>query len=484
MRALKTVLIVIASLLIIISPIVAVFSIALITPPKFNESFVGALDSKIERLDSIEEDKIVVIGGSSVAFGVNSPLIEKYTGMPVVNFGLYASLGTKLMLDLSRESINEGDIVVIAPEMDAQTLSLYFNADSTLRALDGSFHNVFRVSFDDSFKLLASGWEFASEKLKLEKSDTPPDYSGVYSRKSFNEYLDIAYPREYNIMSMYYDPNLLIKLDKSIVSDDFIDYLNDYISYCKRRGAEVYFSWCPMNSLAVTNTDRESILEFASFMEENIDATFISNIEDYILPPEYFYDTNFHVNDAGMLRHSVNLTMDIRLELGISGVIEAPEGQIVEGLVTVPHPELPFVNTRYFDYDENEIYFTYLQNADGSYVITGLSELGKTKSSLTVPLGAESYVVSGIAEGAIPDTLEELIIPEGTNLRILKNGCFKNASSLERLVIYHYNDDDILPPFDFVGVKMGFKVYIPENSNYPSGYHWGHKNLTFERIEK
>ena len=126
MKILKITLISLLSLLIILSPLIFSVSLAIFTPPVFSESFFGVLDEKVERLDSIEEEKIVVIGGSSVAFGVNSELIERYTEMPVVNFGLYASLGTKLMLDLSRKSINSGDIVIIAPEMDAQTLSLYF----------------------------------------------------------------------------------------------------------------------------------------------------------------------------------------------------------------------------------------------------------------------------------------------------------------------------------------------------------------------
>ena len=42
--------------------------------------------------------------------------------MPVVNFGLYANLGTKLMLDLSRSGIGAGDVIVVAPEMNEQTL--------------------------------------------------------------------------------------------------------------------------------------------------------------------------------------------------------------------------------------------------------------------------------------------------------------------------------------------------------------------------
>ena len=473
MKKTKIALISLFSLLAILSPLLITLMIGFLSAPVYEDSFVGVLDEKLERLDSIEEEKIVVIGGSSVAFGIDSELIEKYTEMPVVNFGLYASLGTKLMLDLSRKSINQGDIVIIAPEMDPQTLSLYFNADTTLKALDGSFKYLSRLKADDFFKILASSWDFATGKIN--QGNTPIEKSDVYHASSFNEYLDIEYPREYNIMYANFDPNLEITLDESIVSGEFIDYLNEYIAFCKKRGARVYFSWCPMNSLAVTNESNTSIREFESFMKSKINATFISDIEDYILEPEYFYDTNFHVNDEGMKLHSANLARDILLELDIPTLVD----------VEVTKPALPFEDVKYYGSDENDVYFTYEKFVDGSYVITGLSELGKTMSSLTVPFGYNGFKVSCIGEGAFDgSSLTELIIPEETNLKMLMNECFRGAGKLSRLVIYHKNAADIVPPGDFRGVAASFVVYVPENSNYEvSGYYWSERNLKFERIE-
>ena len=96
---------IIAVILILILPIVLLFGYAFSIPPQYSDTFVGELDDKFERLTSIEEPKVVVVGGSSVAFGLESEILEKYVGMPVVNFGLYAALGTKVMLDLSKAGI-------------------------------------------------------------------------------------------------------------------------------------------------------------------------------------------------------------------------------------------------------------------------------------------------------------------------------------------------------------------------------------------
>jgi hypothetical protein len=176
-----------------------------------------------------------------------------------------------------------------------------------------------------------------------------------------------------------------------------------------------------------------------------------------------------------MTLHSANLTKDILLELEIPKLVNE----------SVEKPELPFADVRYFDYDENEIYFTYEKSSNGSYIITGLTEAGKEKSSLTVPYGYESYMVTGIAGGAFEGSnLTELIIPENTNLKILMNECFKGAGKLSRLVIYHENQEDIIPPYDFFGVASDFTVFIPEGSSYEIGYYWSERNLNFERIEK
>ena len=132
----KKSLVIIAAILVIVLPVGILLGMLFMLPPQYSNTFVGELDEKYNRLMEIDEPKIIVLGGSSVAFGLESEIIEEYTGMPVVNFGLYAALGTKVMLDLSKGGINEGDIVVLAPELDPQTMSMYFSSETTLQCLN------------------------------------------------------------------------------------------------------------------------------------------------------------------------------------------------------------------------------------------------------------------------------------------------------------------------------------------------------------
>ncbi|MBQ7387415.1 MAG: hypothetical protein IJW03_04525 [Clostridia bacterium] len=473
MNKIKTVICIIASLLVILLPLLIVATLMVTTPAQYSETFYGALGAKFDRLTSIEEDKIIVVGGSSVAFGLDSELLEEYTDRPCVNFGLYAALGTKLMLDLSRAGVSEGDIVVLAPELDAQTLSMYFSSESTLQAFDGRYDMARYVRGDSRLSLLGGMYKHTAEKLAYYKNGNAPSPVGVYRSDSFNEYCDIEWERRENVMPYYYDPNTIVTLDESIVEDEFIDYLNEYIRFCERRGATVYFSYCPTNAMALAEgTDKETISAFENYLKDNIECEFISFLEDYIMEAGYFYDTNFHLNDAGVTVRTLKLAEDIRIA----------EGNPTKLDVEYPKaPELPMADMKFDGDDENTKYFTFEQQANGGMKITGLTELGRTMETLTVPLGYEGFKVTSLGREALSGSAAtKLIITEDTNLRNLLDGAFDGSSITDIYIYYVYEDEaDILSPCsDFLGIN----VHVYENSPYTYTYSWDGQNAKNKNI--
>lgn len=478
MNRLKLTLKITALTLAVILPFVMMFSVAFLTKAEFDESFVGALDEKLDRLYSIEEEKIVIVGCSSAAFGYDSAIIEKYLGMPVVNLGVYAALGTKLMLDLSRDAISEGDIVIIAPELDAQTLSLYFDAGTTLRALDGSQGYLSKIPKEHRTALLGSSFGFAAEKLSY-KLFGAPAFEGIYNSSSFNEYGDIGAYRAENVMFDYYEPDHKIRLNSDIVSPDFIDYLNGYAEYVKSVGASIYFEFCPMNRLGfdLDSDEAESRLAFEEYLRKSLDFTLIaSSIEDYIYDERYFYDSNLHLNSAGATKHTVAVVRDLLLELGITTAVteEIPEP-----------PPLPETDVRFFDEDKNASAFKYAKLANGAYMIVGVAEEYLNEKVLTVPLGYNGYKVMSVGPGAFEGAnVEKLIFTEDTNVRRFENGAFIGAGKITDIYIYYPDCTDIEPPADnFDGINKDFKVHIPAGSGYKNDpYGWGDMDITYEYI--
>jgi hypothetical protein len=506
MKKVKITVAVIASLLVILLPLSLILFLMLSIPPQFGNTFVGALDEKYDRLYSIEEPKIVVVGGSSVAFGLESELIEKYMHMPVVNFGLYADLGTKIMLDLSEDAIGEGDIVVLAPELDKQTLSMFFNAPTTLKATDDKPEMLKHLRGDDIFATLGCLFAHLGEKYDYYENGAP-DPSGVYNGKNFNEYGDLEYRRTENVMSLTYDANKLIELDIGILAKDFAEYLNEYAAKLRAKGAEVYFSWCPMNKAALApGTTDESIEAFEDAMTLALDIDFISEIDDYILGAGYFYDTNFHLNDAGSQYRTLRLIEDLMLATGKAEYVYEPypeEPKLQSGTIMIPDPEGPSVPENpdkptepgspdtppatdnppappALDPDlvENCEYFTYTVNAQGNLEITGLTEAGKAQKELTVPVYAklkgdtQRRAVIALCENALLGSACEKLTVQDSYFDSFRNGCFNGASNLKALYIYIFDAEAVTPPQSFDGTHGDFKIYAPDNSDYTAAYFW------------
>ena len=444
---------VLAMLLPIVLPVCA----AVMTPNVYKNSFVGVLDDKVKMLDCAPENKIVVIGGSSVAFGLDSELMEAELGRPVVNFGLYAAIGTLAMLELSRSAIKRGDTIIIAPEVDEQAYSMYFSSEMTLKAIDEELSLALRFSGDLQARLLGGLWNHGLEKLK-KANDGIPDPDGIYNASNFDERGDIVKGlRENNVMPLYYDPNTVIDLSESIVSRDFVDYINDYVRYARLCGAEVYFSYAPMNRLAVKEgTEPEDIYRFERYLDEALECDIISLAETYIMDEGYFFDTNYHLNDAGVTYRTHRLIEDLSGRL----MADSPEP-----------PALPGIDAEFVGSDVNAGLFVYEKMQNGAYKIVGLTEQGKAAASLTVPLGADGIKVMAIGRGALSEGVAtELIVTEDTNLRNFLDGCMDGSSVKDIWIYYDFVDEDdkLAPASDFGGVT----IHFAPGSNISGHYDW------------
>lgn len=449
--------------------------VALCTPAQFDRTFLGELGHKMERLNNVQSPKIVVIGGSSTAFGLRSDIMQEQLGMPVVNFGLYASLGTKIMLDLSKANISEGDIIIIAPEQDKQTLSMYFNADSAWKGFDGNFQYLKYLHEDDMPSMLGNLISFAAEKHKYLVKGEKPEVNGVYTKDAFNEYGDISYKRDTNTMFGGYDKNTPISFDTDIISQDFISYLNQYAQFAKNKGANVFFSFAPMNRAALKeNTDSQDIYTYFSYLQSKLDFHVISNPETYLMDSNWFYDSNFHMNDSGAILHTKHLINDIILALHLDKNCT---------VATPPMPEIP--NSDSSEQATNE-YFTFNKDGQGVEII-GLTEKGKNERQLEVPTQIDGVPVIAISEGAFSANtiVNKIVLNHG--LAYIADGAFEGCNSLNALVINSDTPASIRVGEELLRGADGCKIYIPANTYdvYSNDYYWSLycDNSVVEEIE-
>jgi hypothetical protein len=454
-------------------PFILALSALFFLPKAYGETFLGELAAKYRLMKKTDEPKIALIGGSSVAFGFDSAEIERVTGYKVVNFGLYATLGTKLMLDLSEVNINSGDIVVLAPELDPQTLSLYFNATSAWQGLEGDLSMLGHVGRDNWGDLLAQLPDYLAKRCEYAFSDSKLSPSGIYRSDSFNEYGDIVYPRAYNVMTYMYDKNQTIRLAEDIFDPEFTDYLNDYIDRCEVAGAKVFFTFCPMNRMALeAGTTDESIAAFYDFLCETLHCEVISDPGDAIMDEGYFYDTNYHLNDAGVTVHTGYVAADILRALGRTdaAILELPEppGKAPASAETLPGGE--------YTVDPWEKYFTY-EDFGGALRITGVTADAKYMTSLTLPSTAEGKRVQVLGEKAFEGCSVLTEVTVGESYTLIEDGAFVGCPTLRRLNMDRENADALEASTDcFTGAPDALKIYFKTETSYATfstGYWWG-----------
>lgn len=397
-------------------------------PPQYQETYLGGLSQKYERLSSAKGKRILLVGGSGTVFGYRSDLLrEAFPDYEVVNFGLYAGLGTTVMLDLAEPFIHEGDIVVFSPEQSSQTLSDYFNAEMMWQASDGHFSMLRHLGPEYRASLLGQFPDFATAKAKLWLLDAAPRGDGLYARSSLNDWGDMtSLGRTENIMPGGYDTNMPISFDPGLLTDAFCRKVNQFAASCFRQGAAFCYRFCPMNRAAISEESLAELPAFTEVLRDRLDCPLLGRPEDSILVPNWFYDTNFHLNASGAIAQTALLIRDLQQFLGDSSPVSVP---------LPPMPALAAEVVRGGD-NQDEGCFVY-ETVDRSAWITGLSETGKTQERLTLPVSFGGIPVTGFsAETFRNNTVIREIIFQ-SNIRRIEDASFEGCSHLQRLVLHH-----------------------------------------------
>ena len=462
----------ILGLVILLSPF-AIFSIYFFNQKHvYSNTYYAALVDKVHNLQKHKkEKKIVLIGGSNVAFGFNSKLIEEeFKDYKVVNFGLYAMLGTKIMMDLAIDYINPGDLVFIIPEINEQSTSLYFEPMSTLKALEDDFSLVWKLPKDNRDKVIGNIFNFTNERNKQKEIINP---TGIYQRKSFNEYGDIFYEeldknnipyRSNNRMALHFDPSMMVDYSYEI-DDSFYQYVNEYHKKISKKKANLYYGFSPVDEKAVINSDKVSSYYWS--IRENLTCPVVGNPQQYILDAHYFYDSNFHLNDSGATLRSYLFAEDIYRD--IFALAKAPSFKLLE------MPEYPLEQTSEDEDSETVKYFN-LKEEETGYSIVSIKE-DVDLETIILPSTYNHKPVIGVKKDAFKgaNKLKSIIVP--TSYRYFENGAFDNATSLTR--VYLQQEQPNLINVDFTGglfkeVNPDFKICVPSSSyqSYLTDYNW------------
>lgn len=278
-------------------------------PPQFADTYDAAAIDKYKLLMNTESPKIIMIAGSNFAFGLDSEKISKEFHMPVVNLGLHAGIKPHFNLDMAKENIHSGDIIVIGLEY-GEYYEREIDVPTALMTVE-NYKQLWKfISFVD-YPRIFQGYISNYGILKIDRYlHGAEPAQGVYARASFDEYGDIEYDRPQNLRA----PTEItqdVSLEAEEISDGVIRGMNQFYEYAREQGAYVYLTYPSLDRLAVM-TDKEHRQEFAQALAERLDFPVISDMETYIMDTQFFYNSDYHLNDKGREIRTQNLIEDLK----------------------------------------------------------------------------------------------------------------------------------------------------------------------------
>ena len=463
----KKIIIAIVSVFIILCvPIIGLPLYSASVPDVYGQTYLAAMADKFSRLHKLEEEKIVLVGGSSMAFGIDSTAIERELKMQIVNMGLYAALGSKTTLDLTLSGIKNGDIVVFAPEMDKQAYSMYTNPEIIVQTLEADRSMIWQIPLGEWSGLFNQLPSYVKEKKELLNNIPAP--VNAYSRQAFNEYGDNVYDRPYNVMPELYLSANMIDITEELLDEDFIDYVNKYAETVRGKGAQFYFSFPPMNRLALTpNSTYQKRLSVYEQLNRLLDCEIIGNIEDHIINEGYFYDSNYHLNNHGVDYNTKELIGDLKRQLGDDSRTDI---SVLPPLGTEGSQNGDLTDDKYSED------FEYIEDAAG-WAIVGVNSSALGKDILRVPRSYQGKSVYKIKQGAFKNC-SAVSINIGENITVLEDGIFAGCPNLSSVNLsVKLGAKDALPTVGgnlFDGANQNIKLYVPsiKYASMVTDYFW------------
>ncbi|SOD95097.1 hypothetical protein [Spirosoma fluviale] len=285
--------------------IVTVYVILALTAPfiRNKSSYVAASLDKENRLEVAMSPRIVLVGGSNLALGVDCQALSKHTHVNVVNMGLHAGLGLNFILNEALSGVKYGDTVILSIE--------YFLEDGNkklmaqLADVNPSAISKMKLSLSDRLRILVSQLQLclSSTFYKIiNKQDDP-----IYYREGFNKYGDLK--THFNQKKPTAPSGSVVFTNTDYVNG--IKEINKFIESVKIKGAKVYFTY-PAFQRSTYNLNKEKLNSLANQYDKELVCPILGSMETFVFDDKYFFDTVYHLDSIGIQKRTEIMLQLIR----------------------------------------------------------------------------------------------------------------------------------------------------------------------------
>jgi hypothetical protein len=279
--------------------------------PKDPNGYMATIIDKHRRLDSLPSPKLIFVGASNLAFGLNCKLIEDSLKIPTVNMGLHGALGLPFILNEVKSNIKAGDIVILSLEyyllfksdikLIKRTIDLYPEAANyvEMAPIKKAIQEAFYVP------VLAANLKRIQTTILhgLPPKDDPSKkipMSG-YRRNMFSEYGDVVGELNYKLPAELRDSKMNI--------DDYsegIKTLDKFADYVRSKDASIYFCYSNYPEKAFEK-NKKPIYNFKEQLDKQLNIEIINTPEDFVFPEKDFLDTVNHLNKQGREKRTMKM---------------------------------------------------------------------------------------------------------------------------------------------------------------------------------
>jgi hypothetical protein len=286
--------------------------------PDGNDYALATLD-KHARLEMNAPRKIVFLGGSNLAYGIDSLRIEHELGIPVVNMGMNGYLGVRFMLEEAKRDLKPSDIAVISLEYDSYYKPTIGTGADLLMIVKARPRSIVFLNQWQQVAQVVEAVPFAAQQKMLRmiqekqhaiksgilaalgrpRKETVDEqfqlinsiecHAGFNDRGDLTSHLGVKWP---------YEREQGVEIMSTKAAEDVVDVLRTFSQDMKRRGVHVYILPTPVLQ-SYYDRHKESLTKLYVLLRQTAGLDVLAPPTEFVFPEPLFFDTVYHLNREG-----------------------------------------------------------------------------------------------------------------------------------------------------------------------------------------
>ena len=265
------------------------------------------------------QKKIVVLGGSNVAFGIDSIEIEKELGIKAINFGCVAGIGPEILLSKIKNHVSSGDIILFCweyglyrfkrTESNFTYLNLIFGPSTKQRS---SFPIIDQIKLSLTYP---TSHVRNSIEVAYNSFVNPDIYKCPWF---FDKYGNIRSNQEQIIEKQeLINSPLSALMTELTITNDVKEILTEFVYSCRNKNIKILSTWPNTfnNPKYIKNKVVEKNFITIKNFWLNLDVPMIGDPKDSMLSAEFFHDTYYHLNSKGVETRTKKLIENLKPQL-------------------------------------------------------------------------------------------------------------------------------------------------------------------------